>query len=199
MELYIWCPGIRRRRKIEAGDRHIIQLISRKRRLGRDVHSLTARVAAIAVLHPWNNLSSHYDSKEHQQGAAPGGAQRHPAAQPAKGTPMFLDRRRGKIVEGLGKLATALREQNTGSIKLVGGPHRCNHGFLKMVLFGKLRGARSAIRDMRFNLFAFLVADFIAGIENQKRGNLSAPNVLFKHFLPNPPNSYRTLPFAPIP
>src|SRR5258708_20174539 len=106
---------------------------------------------------------------------------------------MFLDRRRGKIVEGFGKLATALREQNTGRIKLVGWPHRCNHGFLKMVLFGQMGGACCANRDVRFNLFAFLVADFIAGVENQKRGNVFAANTLFKDVHRNPPNSWRSL------
>ncbi len=168
-------------------------MIFRERWLGRDVHGLTAGVAAIAVLHPRNNLSSHYDSKEDQQGAAPGGTQRHPAAQPAEGTPVFLDRRRGKIVKGFGKLATALREQNTGRIEFVGGSHRCDHGLLKMVLFGKLGGARRANRDVCFNLFAFLVADFIAGVENQKRGNVFAAHVLFEDAHRRPPNSWRSL------
>src|SRR2546430_12223301 len=35
-------------------------------------------------------------------------------------------------------------------------------------LFGKLGGARSAIRDMRFNVLAFRVADLVAGVERSE-------------------------------
>src|SRR5260370_37092254 len=106
---------------------------------------------------------------------------------------MFLDRRRGKIVEGFSKLTTALREKDTGRIKLVRGLQSCDHGFVEMVLFGKLGAARRANRDVRFNLLAFLVADFVAGVENQKRRNVFAAHVLFKDAHRRPPNSWRSL------
>src|SRR5206468_8318671 len=89
------------------------------------------------VLQPRNNLRSHYDPEEHQKHAAPGRPQRHPAPQPPKGAPAFLDWRRGKIIEGFGKLAAALRKENTGSIEFIGGLQSAGHRFLKMVLLGE--------------------------------------------------------------
>src|SRR5260370_31048199 len=106
---------------------------------------------------------------------------------------MFLKRRRGKIIEGFGKLAAALRKENYGRIEFIGGSQGGNHGFLKMALFGKLRGARLAIRDVRLNLLAFLVADFVAGVENQERCNILAGRALFKNAHRKPPNSSRSL------
>src|SRR6266478_2517675 len=106
---------------------------------------------------------------------------------------MFLKRRRGKIIEGFGKLAAALRKENSGRIEFIGGSQGGNHGFLEMALFGKLRGARLAIRDVRLNLLAFLVADFVAGVENQKRRNVLASRALFKNAHRKPPNSCRSL------
>src|SRR2546430_13322641 len=60
-------------------------------------------------------------------------------------------------------------------------------------LFGKLGGARSAIRDMRFNVLAFRVADLVAGVENQERRDIFAVHALFKSAHRRPPNSWRSL------
>src|SRR5260370_4017609 len=102
-KLHVRRPSIRGRRKIDARDRHVIQLISRDRRLGRNVHGLTVAVAAIAVLQPRNNLSFHNYSKEDQQSAAPGWTQGPPAPHPTKRTPVFLHRTVQKSVKGSAK------------------------------------------------------------------------------------------------
>src|ERR1700730_19252721 len=138
-------------------------------------------------------MNSNDDPEEDQKCAAPGGAQRHPAAQPSEGAPVFLNGRCGKIVEGFGKLATALREQDTGRIEFIGGLRSSDHGLLEMALFGKLGGARCAIRHVCINLLAFPVADFIARIEKQERCNVFALHTLFKSAHRRPPNSWRTL------
>ena len=106
---------------------------------------------------------------------------------------MFLDRRRGKIVEGFGKFAAALREENSGGIEFIGRLQSSGHGFLKMVLFGELSGARFAFRDVGLNLFAFLVADFVARVKHQKRRNVLATQTFFKNAHRRPPSSWRSL------
>src|SRR5947199_1797234 len=106
---------------------------------------------------------------------------------------LFLDWRRGKIIEGFGKLAAALRKENTGSIEFIGGLQSAGHRFLKMVLLGEQGGARFAFRDVRFNLFALFLADFVAGVKHQKRCNILAIQIFFKNAHRSPPSSWRSL------
>src|SRR5260370_1765068 len=103
--------------------------------VGRDVKGWT--IVAGGVWQWGNNLDPNKDSEKNQEGAAPRRPQRHPAAQPAKGTPMILDRWRGKIVKRLGKFATALREEDPGRIEFIGGLRSCGHYFLEPARFGK--------------------------------------------------------------
>ncbi len=90
-------------------------------------------------------------------------------------------------------VATALREKNAGRVEFIGGLRAGKHGLLEMVLFRKLGGARLAIRDVHLNLLAFLLADFVARIENQKWSNVFAAHTLFKNAHRKPPNSWRSL------
>ncbi len=182
-----------RRRKVDAPDNHIRKLVIREGRLGHDIHGLAVGVAIIPVLQPRKKLNSNCDPEEDKECAAPGGAQRHPAAQPAEGTPVFLDRRREKIVEGFGKFAAALREQDTGRIQFIGGLRSRDDGLQEIVLFGKLGGARFALGDVCLNLLAFPVTDFVAGVENQERCNIFAVRTVFKSAHRKPPNSWRSL------
>src|SRR5437762_12973210 len=109
---------------------------------------------------------------------------------------MFLDRRRGKIVEGFGKFAAALREENSGGITFIGRLQSSGHGFLKMVLFGELSGSSFAFRGVGLNLVAFVVADFLARVEHQKRRTVLATQTLFKIAHPTPPSSWPGSPFG---
>src|SRR5229473_2595084 len=110
-----------------------------------------------------------------------------------KGTPVFLYRRSGKIIEGFGEFASALRKKNTGGIEFIGGLRSGKQCFLEMPLFTKLRGARFAMRDVALNLLALLIGRFAAGVENQKRRNVFAAHVFFKNAHRRPPNSLRSL------
>src|SRR4029077_1539638 len=125
-------------------------------------------------LYPRDDLCAEEDAEEDQCSAAPNGTQRHPTAQPAKGPPTLTHRRCRKIVEGFGKLAAALRKKYASGIQFISGLQASDHHLLQLALCHDLRGARGATCEVRFNLFAFLLAHFIAHVEDQERRNVLA-------------------------
>src|SRR6266404_5333167 len=140
-----------------------------------------------------DKLCAEGDPEKDQSSATPDRAQGYPAAQPAKRPAALPHRRRGKIVEGFGKLAPALRQKNSRSIQLIRGLQPCDHYLLQLALLDDLCGARGAVREVRFNLFAFLVAYFLADVEDQQRCNVLAAQMVFKDAHRSPPNWLRSL------
>src|SRR5262249_11816133 len=105
---------------------------------------------------------------------------------------LFFSLRSGKLIQLFGKFTAALREENTGGLKLICGLRHAVDRGLKRVLFGKLRSTAIAFCKVRFDLLALSCRQLIASIKNQKRSNTLAARELY--FFPHgrPANSLRS-------
>ena len=92
--------------------------------------------------------------------------------------PAFLQRRRGQIIKRFRKFAAALRKKNAARVVLLGSLQSLHQGFVQPAFFGKLRRARRASCQMRFDQLGLLLAGFAAGIENQQSRRLPCTGTL---------------------
>src|SRR6202158_983829 len=105
---------------------------------------------------------------------APSRPQSHPSPRPPKRAPLLAQGWRRQIIQQFRKFTAALCEESSGGIKLIGGWERANQRALHFLFFAQLCGARSAARQVRIDLFAFLRLYFIASIKHQQRSDVPA-------------------------
>src|SRR5579883_377330 len=117
--------------------------------------------------------------------------QRHPPAHPSKRLPPRLRRLRRYFVQSFRKLASALRQQHSARVQLIGGLRSRQHHFGKRALFLELPRAFRASRQVRLNALAFRFRHFIPDIEDQQRRDFAA-TLLFRPAHRSTPSSLRS-------
>ena len=145
---HVLCCAADGGREINPGYPYLGKLVIRKVRAWMHIDRFIERVHGIARKIPLGSLHAEEKSNHHQHGAAPRGAQRHPAAKRTEDRGFFQDRRPHQIVESFRKFAAALRKQHASRIQTVGILGEGTNEGLQILFFGKLRAARSTNSQM---------------------------------------------------
>src|ERR1700739_1293837 len=109
------------------------------------------RIYGVARKIPLGSLHAEENPKHHQYGAAPRGAQGHPAAKRAKHRRLFQNWRPHQIVKILGKFAATLWKQHASGIQPVSILREESKKALQILFFGELRVARGANGEVLLN------------------------------------------------